>query len=345
MTIFAVGGECLNWKFSGGLAGIVASWIISPILSGVIAIVLYEITNRLVFTSKHPSRNAIRSLPLLYAGSTFTMVFLILLKSKPTKKMDKWYMVLIAAGATIVVATIVRYVLVPYVKRSILSPSPDMDISIHLDADRATDMSDGARVLVHSPAFTKGNVEEPMHLDIDHTQSADHQAAMKVFKYALLLVATLESYAQGANDIANSTAPLSAVYTIYQDGLQSCKNFDTPVWMMAIAGGFVFIGINTLGYKVMLTVGSKISSINIHRGFCMELASTITVVVATLLKLPVSSTHCEVGAVVLLSVYTVGKSKVSLRTVGMIVSSWFITLPFAGLLATLFTALLRPAVE
>ena len=168
---------------------------------------------------------------------------------------------------------------------------------------------------------------------------------MYVFRYLLLLVATLESYVHGANDTANSTAPLAAIYAIDRDGLDSCEKFDTPVWIMSIAGLFVMIGVNLLGYKVMQTIGSRISNINMHRGFCMEFASTITIVIATLLKVPVSTTHCQVGAVVFVSLYSMGKTKVSMPLVTKIVASWVITLPFAGLIAAGVTAILKSAIR
>ena len=106
---------------------------------------------------------------------------------------------------------------------------------------------------------------------------------------------------------------------------------------MALAGAFLFAGINIMGYKVMRTIGSSISFINMHRGFCMEFSSTITVVVATLLNFPVSTTHCQVGAVVFVSLAAVGREQVSLPMLGRIGLSWLITIPISAGVAALMT--------
>ncbi|KAF1778347.1 Phosphate transporter [Phytophthora cactorum] len=108
------------------------------------------------------------------------------------------------------------------------------------------------------------------------------------------MVVTLESFAVGANDTANATAPVAAIFNVYDNGFVGCSNLDTPVWIMAIAGRFVCLGIIFQGAPVMETISKRTSHMDMHRGFTMELASTVTVVVATLLKLPVSTTHCEV---------------------------------------------------
>merc|ERR1712137_1071010 len=100
--------------------------------------------------------------------------------------------------------------------------------------------------------------------------------------------------------------------------------------MGALAGFFVLVGVNALGYKVMTTIGNKISLINIHRGFCMELASTVTIVIATMIKVPVSTTHCQVGAVVFVSYAALGIKHVKFGMVGRIVASWILTIPLAA---------------
>ncbi|KAK1930270.1 Sodium-dependent phosphate transporter 1 [Phytophthora citrophthora] len=164
---------------------------------------------------------------------------------------------------------------------------------------------------------------------------------MFVFRYLLVLVATLESFAHGANDTANATAPVAAQFNVYDNGFDGCSNRETPVWIMAIAGCFVYLGIIFQGAPVMETIGKRIAHMDMHRGFAMELSSTVTVVIATLLKLPVSTTHCEVGSVVFVSLANPGWRKMSFPMVGKIVLSWLLTVPTTGAVAAFLTMIFR----
>merc|ERR1711920_813388 len=200
--------------------------------------------------------------------------------------------------------------------------SSDADANLH--SNRYSNMSATSVVVA---------VESPREV------SEEEEDALYVFRYILILVAALESFAHGSNDTANATAALGAIFVVNNDGLDSCETMETPVWIMAIAGFFVLVGVYALGYRVMRTIGNKISAINIHRAFCMELASTITIVIATLCKVPVSTTHCQVGAVVFVSFTALGKEHVKFGMVGRIISSWVLTLPIAAVIAIVFTAI------
>mmetsp|Transcript_15503 Transcript_15503/g.29439 ORF Transcript_15503/g.29439 Transcript_15503/m.29439 type:complete len:279 (-) Transcript_15503:276-1112(-) len=169
--------------------------------------------------------------------------------------------------------------------------------------------------------------------------------ALHVFKYLIVFNASLESFAHGSNDTGNATAPFSAVLNTVNEGIHNCKAAETPEWVLFVAGCCVALGVNTFGYRVMKTVGEKITVINFHKGFCIEFASTAAVVIATLLKFPVSTTHCQIGAVVAVGCASVGYKKVSFGVIGQIVLSWIITLPFAGLFAAMMLAIIESGIE
>ena len=97
-----------------------------------------------------------------------------------------------------------------------------------------------------------------------------------------------------------------------------------------------------MGGRVIRTVGAKITKINFHTGFCIEFASMLTVIIASVLELPVSSTHCQVGAVVFVGMLRNGPRNVEWPLFGKIAASWMLTLPVAGCVAALGTLALRP---
>jgi len=106
----------------------------------------------------------------------------------------------------------------------------------------------------------------------------------------------MNSFAHGANDVANSIAPVSAILLIYQTG-ELAKKTQVQKWLLAYGGIGIVVGLLCYGYKVMKTIGYKLTALSPSRGSCAELAGSLYVVTASFLELPVSSTQCIVGAV------------------------------------------------
>ena len=93
------------------------------------------------------------------------------------------------------------------------------------------------------------------------------------------------------------------------------------------------------------TIGKDIVAIDFHRGWCIEFASTTTVVIATLLEVPVSTTHCQIGAVTAVGIVAFGRNSVHWNLIGKIVASWVLTLPLSGLLAVAALAIIRAGIK
>jgi len=184
---------------------------------------------------------------------------------------------------------------------------------------------------------------DAVHIQEDYT--IGQQDAIFYFKYMLVFVAALESFAHGANDTANATGAFSAVYLTYTQGLTDCTDAGTPVWVMAVAGFCVFLGVTTLGWKVIMTIGFSLTQINFMRGYCVEFASTVTVVIFTVLNIPVSTTHCQVGAICAAGMVSFGAGSVKWGLFGRIALTWIITLPFAAILAGGLLGMVSPALN
>jgi solute carrier family 20 (sodium-dependent phosphate transporter) len=136
----------------------------------------------------------------------------------------------------------------------------------------------------------------------------------------------------------------SAVWLTYSNGLTSCDLSETPSWLMLAGGLFVCLGVYFLGHRVIQTVGFGLADINFLRGFCIEFASTTAVVLATFLGMPVSTTHCQVGAVIFVGWTAFGRRHVKWGMFGWIGLTWVVTLPFSAGLAAVLLAVSRPAV-
>lgn len=120
--------------------------------------------------------------------------------------------------------------------------------------------------------------------------------AESLFTYVQVFTACLNSFAHGANDVSNTIAPLSAILNIYQSGIVD-KNATVQKWVLAYGGIAIVFGLLLYGYKVMKSIGYKLTMLSPSRGASAELAASLTVVTASFLGIPVSSTQCIVGAV------------------------------------------------
>ena len=108
-----------------------------------------------------------------------------------------------------------------------------------------------------------------------------------------------------------------------------------PIWILVLGGAGIVIGLATMGYKVMQTIGTKITELTPTRGYCATLASAMTVVIASKTGLPVSTTQIAVGAVMGVG-FARGIGALDLRVLGNIAVSWVVTLPAGGILAAIF---------
>lgn len=104
---------------------------------------------------------------------------------------------------------------------------------------------------------------------------------------------------------------------------------------MALAGAFLGLGIIMFGSRVIETIGKNLTVLDYHISFCIEFSSCVTVVLATLMKLPVSTTHCQIGSVVLVGLFVNGKDNVKWSLFGRIVLTWLFTIPFSGAISTI----------
>jgi PiT family inorganic phosphate transporter len=179
-------------------------------------------------------------------------------------------------------------------------------------------------------------VEEDREADRDfHFASVE-----KVFAPMMLFTACAMAFAHGSNDVANGIGPLAAVMSIISSGGEVMQESDLPVWILLLGGTGIVLGLVTLGYRVMMTVGQKITELTPSTGFCAQLAAATTVVIASRTGLPVSTTHILVGAVLGVGIAR-GIGALDLRVVIDIFISWLVTLPAGAIMSMLFFFVLK----
>jgi len=157
----------------------------------------------------------------------------------------------------------------------------------------------------------------------------------RVFAVLMVFTACAMAFAHGSNDVANAVGPLAAVVSIVQTGGEVASKSLMPWWILLLGGAGIVAGLAMLGYKVIETVGRNITELTPSRGFAAELAAATTVVLASGIGLPISTTHTLVGAVLGVGLAR-GLSAVDLGVVGRIIISWVVTLPVGAGLSIIF---------
>jgi len=150
-----------------------------------------------------------------------------------------------------------------------------------------------------------------------------------VFRYIQVGTACYVALAQGANDVANAIAPLAVIYFFVKTGTVG-DQVPVPFFLLLFGGVGIALGIMMAGRRVMETLGTKITHLSNSRGFCVEFGAATTVLIASKLGLPVSTTHAAVGGVLGVGMAR-GMEALNLRLVYEIVLYWLLTLPAAAL--------------
>ncbi len=211
----------------------------------------------------------------------------------------------------------------------------------HLNIDLTVGMSFVVAIIFGLIVATIGwSLIKRIQVDPGADRDFHFASVEQVFTPMMIFTACAMAFAHGSNDVANGIGPLAAVVSIVtavQEGATEVvtQKSALPLWILVLGGFGIVVGLATMGYKVMRTIGTKITELTPSRGFCATLAAAATVVLASRTGLPVSTTHIAVGAVIGVGLAR-GIGAIDMRVIGGIVISWVVTLPVGGILAALF---------
>jgi PiT family inorganic phosphate transporter len=287
--------DAVNW---GQVVTIASSWIVSPVLAGVISFALFMSVQYLILDTPRPFERAKRLIPayIWLVGFMISMVTLTKGLKHVGIKLD------FGLGSGFANA---------------LPPSALFGIVI---------------AVIGALSLRRIRYEEN---EDDRFASVE-----RVFGVLMVFTACSMAFAHGSNDVANAVGPLAAVANIVQSGGEVSAVAAMPAWIMLTGAVGIVIGLGTYGWKVIATIGSKITQLTPSRGFAATLAAASTVVLASGTGLPISTTHTLVGAVLGVGLAR-GIAAIDLRVIASIFASWLITLPAGAILAIIFFYTLR----
>jgi len=309
--------DSVNWS---KVFEIVLSWIISPLLGGILAFTSFIIIKRVIFNHDKPLERTRKIAPLL-ALPTFFVLGLAL----QFKGLKGFYKNLDSKG---------------YIDKAEWLPCDPGKYS----CKTFNPFSEGAWIPLNSflVALAIGIFASSILwyvLKKYKFKEEGYEGVERVFIWLQIITACYVAFAHGANDVANAIGPMAAIYDIATsaNGVLSPDVVDVPIWLLLIGGAGITVGVATWGYKVMDTIGKKITHITPSRGFAAEFGAATTVLIFSMpfLAVPISTTHTLVGAVVGVGLAG-GAAAVDFRVFGKIAASWVASLPIAGFGAVLF---------
>lgn len=167
----------------------------------------------------------------------------------------------------------------------------------------------------------------------------DGQGVEEIFRRFQVFTSCYVAFAHGANDVANAIGPVAGIYAIYTTHSVT-QAAPVPTLLLVFGGFFIAVGVFTWGYRVIETVGSKITTLTNTRGYAVDFGTATSVLIASKMGLPVSTTHAAVGAVVGVGLAG-GIAAVNFKTVWKIMIYWVVTLPLAAFPAMIIFKVLQ----
>ncbi|KAI0218882.1 Sodium-dependent phosphate transporter 1 [Lamellibrachia satsuma] len=170
----------------------------------------------------------------------------------------------------------------------------------------------------------------------------DRPETARLFSFLQILTAIFGSFAHGGNDVSNAIGPLVSLWLIGTTGTVSAKAL-TPIWILFYGGVGISLGLWIWGRRVIKTMGEDLTKITPSSGFCIEIGSALTVLIASNIGIPISTTHCKVGSVVFVGHFR-SRENVDWSIFRNIVLAWLVTLPIAGGISAAIMAGMREVV-
>lgn len=281
--LFAGGAETIAWH---KLLQVMASWISSPLLAGIMAYILFKIIKNHILMSENSKKACLKIAPF-FVGLTFLIVTLsVFFKTPIGEKLSLSLYANITITALITLLSIFAgYFLISYFMK-----------------------------------YKKADVES-------------------IFKILQIITSCYVAFSIGTNDVANAIGPVAGIISIIKNQTVSAT-IQVPFYLLALGGVGISVGIMTWGYRVIATIGQKITELTNTRGFAIDFSTATSVLIASKLGMPVSTTHSVIGAVCGVGLAR-GLEALDLRVVKRIFISWVITLPASAFTAIIFFKLLN----
>jgi len=353
MALVAYGGDAVKWheidedeKFPvKGISSVVISWVFSPVASGIVAVFFFLFARTFILRAENSYDRTFIFLPVLVFICIFINAFYVL--DKGINKQWKWikdhtersaWIAAVIGAAAFLIAIGVSFWLKSHLAGKEAAKAKGEDIEKGEEGEKKPSsffsrLADSINSNDPHVAVDEDLAVKEMH---DNAEVFDERTE-GVFRYLQVLTSCCDAFAHGANDVANAVGPFAAIMHVYRK-TDLVKKSELPAWILVIGGSGIVVGLATYGYSIIKAIGVKLTKITPSRGFSIELGSAIIIVTGSYLGLPLSTTHCQVGATAAVGLLE-GTGGISWTVMGKSIFGWIATLIIVGFLSAIFMAL------
>lgn len=334
-------GAHIQWYYVGFIA---TSWVISPILSGIISYFTFSFIQKTILFSVRPAETAKKIIPYFV-----WIVICILMLAIIGTGLRQWahfpwiyswiLAVLIASIGTLASRVIMAKIAPTSCQIALTTHSkylPENTAFLSKAVKHLQRVSISSEGKFHDEIQTalrqveklKVRAQEELHRESDITT---YPTVERLFMLLQILSACFIAFSHGANDVANAVGPLAAIFSVIKNGITDSFG-STPWYILGFGGVGIVVGLATWGWRVIETIGKKITVLTPTRGFCAEFGTAATILLASRFGMPVSTTHSLVGAILGVG-FARGLSALNLKVLRDIALSWIITIPVSAILS------------
>lgn len=384
MTIAIKGPNCVIWyksidnfPFIGGVTGMIISWFVSPLLSGIISSSIFIIVRNFILRKKYEDKYIYYGFPILVGITILLNTFFIVYKGAKGIGLHKTPLeiVLTVSFGMGLLSSLITIPFLPKIYNYINDKfSDDKVYEIDIEENKIeqkkiisiTYNADNTKTIIYDDntcilttqndiIIPNNNINRNNNIDNDNNENsivnAIHNNAEKFdvrteefFKYLQIFSAACAAFSHGANDVANSIGPFVAALTIYMENdvrKDSVMN-NNAYWILSLGGIGISIGLVLYGYKIIQAIGIKLCKITPSRGAIIELSAALVTILGSRFKIPLSTTHCQIGATcgvgLLESSWKNNISGINKQIIYKSLFGWIITCIFVGFITGILTA-------
>lgn len=273
----------------------IIAWFVAPALSGLISMLVYFLLAKIILFHETSFRRGIYAIPFIYVLTISVNLILILYQILKKTCVDASSCAIYISVSAVTVAAVsvgtffaARKIIVPFVKRKIF---------IKFSGSNSAAPGDPAQEELYLLSGDKNRMQ---------------QQTEQLFSFLQILSAVFTSFVHGSNDVSNSVGPLYGLYNAYQRSLgapEITSSSGVTYGLLAYGGFGMVLGLYIWGSRVIETIGENLTVLSPSRGFSIEFGSAFTVLIASMMKLSVSTTHCKVGSIVCVGFFSNWLSK------------------------------------
>lgn len=342
----ALGGiEAIFW---GEMSSILLSWVFSPVLGGLVSFFVFSLIRKKIFYANNPVRAAKRASIYFVFSLFFLNSMIILFGGMEAFHVQLSLVELIGYSIGIGIVASLGSLFFTRKIQSHLPEAPRSYLNILSSLRKAN------KHLMRVEAISLGELQErvqPLASELSHLCNEIEQltkedvvhaelvSVEKIFIFLQIITACFMAFGHGSNDVANAIGPLAAIINVVQ-GRAVLAESSVSIYLLLLGGAAIVLGLATWGWRVIETVGKKITQLTPSRGFAAGFGSCLTVLLASKMGLPISTTHVVVGAVLGVG-FARGIGAINLGTIRDIALTWIITIPVGAILSVIFFYIFR----